>query len=292
MAWIPSHQELRSHPKTRKAARRAGVSIPTMIGHLHLLWYWALDLAEDGDLSKFDDEDLADGAAWEGDPEVFVAALVECGSGGRAGFLTEDRQLHDWQEYGGKYAKRVQSARKAAAARWHTETDADEQPADTERYAAALPPHSAGNAEERRGEDRTGQTPDPSVSDLRPDTPDPDGVEEQFEQFWDIYPARHGKKRGKGNALIEWRKLTLDQRRRAFIGARNLAESDDLPRDAERFLRRAKGGKGDWPFDDYQEPPPARTRRRGGPAPPAGPDADYLDGLYPPGDPRAKERTA
>ena len=276
MAWIPSHQELRSHPKTRKAARRAGVSLPTMIGHLHLLWYWALDLAEDGDLSKFDEEDLADGAAWEGDPEVFVAALVECGSGGRAGFLTEDRQLHDWQEYGGKYAKRVQSARKAAAARWHTETDADEQPADTERYAAALPPHSAGNAEERRGEERTGQTPNPSVSDLRPDTPEADQAQEQFEQFWAIYPARNGKKRGKGNALIEWRKLTVEQRRRAFIGARNLAAShDDMPKDAERFLRRSKGGKGDWPFDDYQTP---SEPTRQGPTPLPDRNADYTAG--------------
>ena len=293
MAWIPSHQELRSHPKTRKAARRAGVSLPTMIGHLHLLWYWALDLAEDGDLAKFDDEDIADGAGWEDDPEVFVQALVQCGSGGGQGFLTADRRLHDWDEYGGKYAKRVESARRAAASRWHPVRDADEGPPDTEGNADAMPPHSAGNAEERRGEERTVQTANPSVSDLRPDTPEQVAVDVEFEQFWLVYPPRHGKKRGRGNALIEWRKLTAEQRHRALIGARHLAASDDMPKDAERFLRRGKGGKGDWPFDDYQTPPPPRTPSgRAGPAPPAERDADYLAGFYPPDDPRAQERTA
>ena len=82
----------------------------------------------------------------------------------------------------------------------------------------------------------------------------PDPVEESFEQFWDIYPARNGKKVGKTNALIEWRKLTLEERRRAYIGAKHLAASDQLPKDAERFIRRAKGGKGGFPFDDWQEP--------------------------------------
>lgn len=82
---------------------------------------------------------------------------------------------------------------------------------------------------------------------------DAPSVEESFEQFWEVYPKRNGVKPGKGNALIEWRKLSLEQRRRAYRGAVNLAQSDQLPKDAERFLRRAKGGKGDFPFEDWQE---------------------------------------
>jgi hypothetical protein len=46
----------------------------------------------------------------------------------------------------------------------------------------------------------------------------------------------------------------VEQRRRAFIGARHLAASDELPPDAERFLRRPKGGRGDFPFEDWQTP--------------------------------------
>lgn len=79
-------------------------------------------------------------------------------------------------------------------------------------------------------------------------------IVESFEEFWNAYPDRDGKKIGKRNALIEWRKLTWDQRRRAYLGAVNLAASDQIPKDPERFLRRSKGGKGDYPFDDWQEP--------------------------------------
>ena len=45
MAWIESHQELWRHPKTKKLARLLGVSVPTVVGHLHGIWYWALDFS-------------------------------------------------------------------------------------------------------------------------------------------------------------------------------------------------------------------------------------------------------
>lgn len=82
----------------------------------------------------------------------------------------------------------------------------------------------------------------------------PDEVDAAFEEFWEVYPPREGKKKGKGNARIEFRKLTKAQRDRAMIGAKHLAASGEMPKDAERFLRRPKGGKGDFPFDDWQEP--------------------------------------
>lgn len=67
MAWIESHQELWRHPKTKKLARLLQISIPTAVGHLHGLWYWAMDFAQDGDLSSYDAEDIADAVMWEGD---------------------------------------------------------------------------------------------------------------------------------------------------------------------------------------------------------------------------------
>jgi hypothetical protein len=123
-----------------------------MIGHLHLLWYWALDHSDGGDLSKFDADDLADAACWEGDPAEFVAALVECGPKDTEGFLNVDWSLHDWDEYGGKYGKRVEAGRKAAAARWHTEPDADPMRSHSNGNANPMPTHSDANTEERRGE--------------------------------------------------------------------------------------------------------------------------------------------
>ena len=145
MAWIPSHQELRDHPKTRRAARMAGVSVPTMIGHLHLLWHWTLDHAPDGDLSRFDADDLADGAMWDGDPKVLVDALLGCGPGDSSGFLNTDLTLHDWDQFGGRYGRRVDAARKAASVRWESKGNADAMRTHDQ-------PQSNGNADKRRGE--------------------------------------------------------------------------------------------------------------------------------------------
>lgn len=94
-AWIESHQTLRDHPKTRRLARSVG-SLPAAIGHLHCLWWWCIDYAPDGDLSIFDDADIADAAEWDGDAGQFIEALTD------AGFMTPDRHVHDWYDYAGR----------------------------------------------------------------------------------------------------------------------------------------------------------------------------------------------
>lgn len=102
MAWIESHQDMATNPKTRRAARLLDVPIPQVIGHLHMLWWWALDHAFEGDLSDFEPLDLADACAWDGDPDVFVDALVGCGPRGKAGFLVrdgDDLAINDWAEF-------------------------------------------------------------------------------------------------------------------------------------------------------------------------------------------------
>jgi hypothetical protein len=112
MAWLEAHQELRDHPKIKRAARLLGVNRPQMIGHMLCLWWWCLDYAQDGDLTDFDRADIADAADWQGDPDTFVDALLNCGPADRPGFLTNGNGLHvnDWAEYGGRYiGKRNQS---------------------------------------------------------------------------------------------------------------------------------------------------------------------------------------
>lgn len=111
MAWIESHQELWRHPKTKKLARLLQISIPTAVGHLHGLWYWAMDFAQDGDLSAYDAEDIADAVMWDGDAKTFLNALVEA----RYADATEHGiVIHDWFDYAGgllesKARKREQS---------------------------------------------------------------------------------------------------------------------------------------------------------------------------------------
>jgi hypothetical protein len=122
MAWIESHQSLGRHPKTKRLARQLGIGKPQAIGHLHYLWWWALDYAQNGDLSGYSDEDIAEAAEWEGDPHEFVTALRECGINAGAGFLdAEEATLHDWMDYAGKLIER----RKSDAARKRNERKAD-----------------------------------------------------------------------------------------------------------------------------------------------------------------------
>lgn len=103
MLYTPSHAELAQHPKTRKLARLLGVSIPTALGHLHLLWHFGLKFAPDGNLSRFDLDEIADGCLWEGDPLALHNALLQ------AGWVEEDGErgvcIHDWEEFGGKVVK-------------------------------------------------------------------------------------------------------------------------------------------------------------------------------------------
>lgn len=106
MAWIESHQSLAGHRKTRKLARLLGTSIPATIGHLHLLWWWCLDNAPDGDLSKIDKCDLAAAALWKKDQSLFFSALID------AEFIDNGTQtLHDWYQYAGKLAEKREERR-------------------------------------------------------------------------------------------------------------------------------------------------------------------------------------
>lgn len=116
MAYVEAHAGLRDHLKTKKVARLLGIPKVQVIGHLLCLWWWCQEYAQDGDLSSFDAADIADAAEWEGEPEPFVNALLNCGVKGGAGFLHVDADtrallVNDWYQYGGKlFVQRAQSA--------------------------------------------------------------------------------------------------------------------------------------------------------------------------------------
>lgn len=62
-----------------------------------------------------------------------------------------------------------------------------------------------------------------------------------FDEFWAQYPARRGKKIGKADALVAWRKLKPEERRLASSAVVNYAAScntdGDLAKDAHRWLK-------------------------------------------------------
>jgi hypothetical protein len=117
MAYIESHQEIEEHPKTKRLARSLGELLPPMpvevlrsvaIGYLHRLWWWAISYAPEGDITKYGAAGIADGVGWPGDPDSFLAALMD------SGWVDRDGELHDWGDYAGKLIerRRKEAARK------------------------------------------------------------------------------------------------------------------------------------------------------------------------------------
>ena len=105
MAWIELHQNLPAHRKVKKLKRLLKIKTPQAVGHLAMLWLWAVDNAPDGDLSALDPEDIAEACEWTKDAEQFVQALTE------AGFIDPDAKLHDWSDYAGMLLDRRENQR-------------------------------------------------------------------------------------------------------------------------------------------------------------------------------------
>lgn len=160
MAYVESHQQIGRHPKTRRAARLLGVSVPTIIGHLHLFWHWCLDYAKDGDLTHADAADIADAALWDGEPDDLFGALLQ------SGFIDEhDGRLyvHDWGEYGGKLeAKKQRKASNQAAYRSRQKMEELSLVNTSGHVTATLPPRdhnvTAYIREEKNREDKSTST--------------------------------------------------------------------------------------------------------------------------------------
>jgi hypothetical protein len=66
------------------------------MGHLHALWHDALEQQEDGDLTKWSDELIAESSQFDGDAPQYVSLLQQYG-------WLDGRLIHDWLEYSGGY---------------------------------------------------------------------------------------------------------------------------------------------------------------------------------------------
>ena len=239
MPWIESHQELRNHPKTKRLARELKISVAAAIGHLHCLWWWATDYAPDGDLTEYEDWEIADAAYYEGkNTAKFKDALIF------AGFLDNTEQgrliLHDWNDYAGKNLKQRQKARertqryreKQSATSSSQNEDETQETHTKSRKSEITQSECDGNVthtvriqngnETKKcastGQDITGQdiTGHESTGNERTNIPPnpPEGEEAEqdetatlqdrrFEEFWQAYP----KKQGKGAARKAWGKI-------------------------------------------------------------------------------------
>lgn len=100
MAWIESHQNLERHPKRVDLSARMKWSKPETIGRLHLLWWWTLDFAEDGDLRKYNDGQIAEAMCVDiAQAGELVAALVEARWLEREPYF----RIRNWWSYIGRF---------------------------------------------------------------------------------------------------------------------------------------------------------------------------------------------
>ena len=198
MSWIKSHQELARHPKTRKLARLLSISLPDALGRLHLLWWWALDYAEDGDLSKHDSADIADALLWEGEPDALIDALIT------SGFLDSDRKIHDWWEYAGSLVEK----RRANATRMRARRAAYVQDTTIARTGAR---EEKRRVEKSREEKTLSETPEKTPiivpesalesapkqqSDKKPDDKKPEQPLTEIQLYYaSNFPGKNGPKR-------------------------------------------------------------------------------------------------
>jgi hypothetical protein len=86
MAWLRSEQSLLHHPKTHLLQSYLKTTLPETIGRLHMLWYWCLDYALDGDLSRKEPKMI------EQSCQIPLKLLI------KAGFVDSRpyRRIHDW----------------------------------------------------------------------------------------------------------------------------------------------------------------------------------------------------
>ncbi|OBZ08903.1 hypothetical protein A8L34_22380 [Bacillus sp. FJAT-27264] len=131
--WIKSYQATDRDPQTRKFCRLTGLDTPAAVGSLHMIWWWAMDWAPEGDLTKFEPIDLADAAHFEGDAQVFFDALVEAGYVAKT---LEGHEIMDWNSIGGQV---IEGRKKAATKKANQRAKAAEKKAAEEAAANDVP---------------------------------------------------------------------------------------------------------------------------------------------------------
>lgn len=95
--------EALEHPKVLDFAARLGVSLPTALGHLELLWAFTGKLAAQGNIGKWPDGAIARACHWLGDPEVFLQSLLQSRL---LNAHTVHRYLvHDWADHAPRWVR-------------------------------------------------------------------------------------------------------------------------------------------------------------------------------------------
>jgi hypothetical protein len=108
--------------KFKRLQRRLNESQRGIVGLLELLWAGTAKNCPQGDIGRFENIDIAVICDWPGDPDLLIAALVECG------WIDEHKEhrlvVHDWHEHAPTWVKgNLASSKKSFASVSDVESD-------------------------------------------------------------------------------------------------------------------------------------------------------------------------
>lgn len=272
------------HPKTIALASLLGVPRLHAVGILEELWAWACDYAPQGDVGKWPDSVLATAVEWTGDPEQFVAALVQ------SGWADESKRyrivLHDWPKHCPSWLQGLLSRKDLDFAVIDPKTDKSDSVSDSVADSVGTWDLGSGNSGTGVRNPESGRAPAPAregiaqiETEQAPDSKSNgkarktrgkiekrggsgDTYPVDFEEFWAAYPKREGGNPKRG-AFQKWDRLvrngaTREQLVRAAsnYARERMGEEPRFTKQAVTFL----GPSGAW--EEYADPswvPPAST---------------------------------
>lgn len=228
--WIKMRTLLHEDMKVEQIADLTGLDTFAVIGRLHRLWSWVGENSETGE-----EVPTTDGR---------INVRLQCGQFADAlrtvGWLAGSEgcmSFPNFTEHNGSSAKRrVQdSARKAENRRSKPAN------ASTSNMSACNADKSGTREEKRRDREEKSKSKSPTRNASGQGTPEQNAA---FESWWKSYPIRRkGARRGdKGKARELWDTLGADEHPRIVDATARLVSSDEMPKDAERFLRPPRGG--------------------------------------------------
>jgi len=249
MAWLKSHSTMATHPKVFMLSQQLGISTVSAIGHLHLLWYAALEKQEDGDLSCWPDEVIAHNAYWNGNPADFVAALKQCD-------WLDDRVIHDWLDYAGRFLEgryagnpgrlaeiwathgkhrgEKPAAKASSVLASNLQADLQETGQHTCKPTCELPLNVRVKSKELRNTTKTTISSAAAAPDALPVSgkplPDQHAPKNTYPRDFDIFWQAYPRKVGKAAALKRWKtqKPPLAQVLKALELQRGCAQWQDI----------------------------------------------------------------
>ncbi len=162
------------HPKMTRLAVLLKLERWGAVGIMESLWHFVAKHAIQGDIGKWQDEEIAAAIGWTADPTQLITALVDAGWLDRC----KSRRLvvHDWHEHAEESVKKTIANRELDFYR----AESFQKIRENSRRVGSKKGYGSGTGSGKAlAEGGVGETPAPC----------PCG----FDQFWEVYPRKEGK---------------------------------------------------------------------------------------------------